>query len=137
LLLGGRSRVGMCEGEDLSRPLAWSAVPEDAVSLALTVDDPDAPVGTFTHWLAWGMSHARIWIAVRREVRWSAVARAVSDDPHVARSCLQAVERRRELVVDGRSGRPAVPDAVDLAASLQVVQPRERLVVVEPCGARG
>ena len=47
-----------CEGEDLSPPLAWGGVPEDAVSLALIVDDPDAPVGTFTHWLARGMSPA-------------------------------------------------------------------------------
>ena len=46
-----------CEGEDLSPPLAWSGVPADAVSLALIVDDPDAPVGTFTHWLAWGIAH--------------------------------------------------------------------------------
>ena len=45
-----------CAGEDLSPPLAWRAVPADAVSLALIVDDPDAPVGTFTHWLAWGIS---------------------------------------------------------------------------------
>jgi Raf kinase inhibitor-like YbhB/YbcL family protein len=45
-----------CEGEDFSPPLEWRAVPEDAVSLALIVDDPDAPVGTFTHWLAWGIN---------------------------------------------------------------------------------
>jgi Raf kinase inhibitor-like YbhB/YbcL family protein len=45
-----------CEGEDLSPPLAWTGVPADAVSLALIVDDPDAPVGTFTHWLAWGIN---------------------------------------------------------------------------------
>ena len=44
-----------CEGEDVSPPLAWSDVPEGAVSLALVVDDPDAPSGTFTHWLAWGI----------------------------------------------------------------------------------
>jgi len=45
-----------CAGEDLSPPLAWRAVPANAVSLALIADDPDAPVGTFTHRLAWGIS---------------------------------------------------------------------------------
>jgi Raf kinase inhibitor-like YbhB/YbcL family protein len=44
-----------CEGEDLSPPLAWSGTPEGTRSLALVVDDPDAPVGTFTHWLGWGL----------------------------------------------------------------------------------
>jgi len=45
-----------CAGEDLSPPLAWRAVPAGAVSLALIVDDPDAPGRTFTHWLAWGIN---------------------------------------------------------------------------------
>ena len=44
-----------CEGEDVSPPLAWSGVPEDTVSLALICDDPDAPSGTFTHWVAWAI----------------------------------------------------------------------------------
>jgi Raf kinase inhibitor-like YbhB/YbcL family protein len=44
-----------CEGDDLSPPVAWSGVPAGAVSLALIVDDPDAPGGTFTHWVAWGI----------------------------------------------------------------------------------
>jgi hypothetical protein len=47
-----------CEGEDVSPPLAWSGVPEGTVSLALVVDDPDAPSGTFTHCLAWGIDPA-------------------------------------------------------------------------------
>jgi Raf kinase inhibitor-like YbhB/YbcL family protein len=45
-----------CEGEDLSPPLAWSGAPDGTRSLALIVDDPDAPVGTFTHWLGWGLA---------------------------------------------------------------------------------
>ena len=48
------SRHG-CEGEDVSPPLRWSNVPEGTRSLALIVDDPDAPGGVFTHWIAWGL----------------------------------------------------------------------------------
>jgi Raf kinase inhibitor-like YbhB/YbcL family protein len=44
-----------CDGEDLSPPLRWTDVPEEARSLALVVDDPDAPSGVFTHWVAWGL----------------------------------------------------------------------------------
>jgi Raf kinase inhibitor-like YbhB/YbcL family protein len=47
-----------CEGEDLSPPLRWSNVPEGTRSLALVVDDPDAPSGVFTHWVAWGLDPA-------------------------------------------------------------------------------
>jgi Raf kinase inhibitor-like YbhB/YbcL family protein len=47
-----------CEGEDVSPPLRWSNVPEGTRSLALVVDDPDAPGGVFTHWLAWGLDPA-------------------------------------------------------------------------------
>lgn len=47
-----------CEGEDLSPPLSWAEVPERTAALALIVDDPDAPVGVFTHWLGWGLDPA-------------------------------------------------------------------------------
>jgi hypothetical protein len=40
-----------CDGDEVSPPLAWSGAPEDAAALALVVDDPDAPSGTFTHWV--------------------------------------------------------------------------------------
>src|SRR5690554_6138297 len=40
-----------CDGDDVSPPLTWSGVPERTASLALLVDDPDAPNGTFTHWI--------------------------------------------------------------------------------------
>jgi Raf kinase inhibitor-like YbhB/YbcL family protein len=47
-----------CEGEDMSPPLSWSDPPDGTRSLALVVDDPDAPGGTFTHWLAWDIDPA-------------------------------------------------------------------------------
>ena len=40
-----------CDGDNVSPPLAWSGVPSSASALALVVDDPDAPSGTFTHWV--------------------------------------------------------------------------------------
>jgi Raf kinase inhibitor-like YbhB/YbcL family protein len=44
-----------CDGANLSPPLSWSSPPDGTRSLALVVVDPDAPIGTFTHWLAWGI----------------------------------------------------------------------------------
>ena len=40
-----------CDGPDVSPDLAWSGVPEEAASLALICDDPDAPMGTWVHWV--------------------------------------------------------------------------------------
>jgi Raf kinase inhibitor-like YbhB/YbcL family protein len=40
-----------CDGDDISPRLTWSGVPDRARSLALVLDDPDAPRGTFTHWV--------------------------------------------------------------------------------------
>ncbi len=43
------------EGENASPPLTWSGVPDDAAELALVCEDPDAPSGTFVHWLVTGI----------------------------------------------------------------------------------
>ncbi len=44
-----------CDGPDISPPLAFGAVPDGTRSLALIVDDPDAPVGTWVHWVMWNV----------------------------------------------------------------------------------
>ena len=44
-----------CEGEDANPPLAIDRVPTGTKSLALIVDDPDAPVGLWVHWVLWNI----------------------------------------------------------------------------------
>jgi Raf kinase inhibitor-like YbhB/YbcL family protein len=44
-----------CDGEDVSPPLFWDAPPIGTGSLAIIVEDPDAPRGTFVHWIGWGL----------------------------------------------------------------------------------
>ena len=44
-----------CDGADASPPLAWTDLPAATKSLALVCDDPDAPAGTWVHWVVWDM----------------------------------------------------------------------------------
>jgi Raf kinase inhibitor-like YbhB/YbcL family protein len=45
-----------CEGEGISPELNIENIPEETKSLALIVDDPDAPHGTFDHWIMWNIA---------------------------------------------------------------------------------
>lgn len=44
-----------CDGQDVNPPLTFSNIPEQTQSLALIVDDPDAPSGDWVHWLLWNI----------------------------------------------------------------------------------
>lgn len=44
------------DGDNVSPPLEWSEVPDGTAELALICEDPDAPRGTFVHWLVAGIS---------------------------------------------------------------------------------
>ena len=44
-----------CDGINVSPPLNIEHIPEEAKCLALIVDDPDAPIGTWVHWVIWNI----------------------------------------------------------------------------------
>ena len=44
------------DGPDVSPSLEWTAVPKGTQSLAIICDDPDAPAGTWVHWVMYGLS---------------------------------------------------------------------------------
>jgi hypothetical protein len=49
-----------CDGENVSPPLAWAHPPAETKGFALVMDDPDAPSGTFTHWMLCDIPAARM-----------------------------------------------------------------------------
>lgn len=44
-----------CQGENINPPIRIDNIPENAEYIAIILDDPDAPNGTFTHWMVWDM----------------------------------------------------------------------------------
>jgi Raf kinase inhibitor-like YbhB/YbcL family protein len=52
---GPIAQVYTCDGRDVSPPLRWDNVPPGTKSFALVCDDPDAPMGTWVHWVIYGI----------------------------------------------------------------------------------
>jgi Raf kinase inhibitor-like YbhB/YbcL family protein len=69
-----------CDGPDVSPPLSWSELPAGTHSFALIMDDPDAPVGTWVHWVLY-------------------------DLPATARELAEDIPKRDELPNGARQGR--------------------------------
>jgi Raf kinase inhibitor-like YbhB/YbcL family protein len=52
-----------CDGESINPPLTIEGTPKEAKTLALIMDDPDAPRGTFDHWVVWNIAASTAKIA--------------------------------------------------------------------------
>lgn len=123
-----------CEGEDRSPELTIGNVPDDAAALAVVVDDPDAPTGTFTHWLLWNLPADTVEIpedvpqrgtvpelgdAVQGEndfgdVGYRGPCPPEGDDPHEYRFTLYVLDE--ELDAESGALRPEVQDEFDAKA---------------------
>ena len=53
---GNIPRLYTCDDQNVSLPLSWTGIPTGTVSLALIMDDPDAPAGTWVHWVLFNLS---------------------------------------------------------------------------------
>ena len=67
-------RVCTCDGDDLAPPLTWAGAPPDTRGYALLMDDPDAPSGTFTHWLLYDIP------GTASDLRTSGVGKTLRND---------------------------------------------------------
>ncbi|MFF4543767.1 YbhB/YbcL family Raf kinase inhibitor-like protein [Streptomyces sp. NPDC001406] len=108
-----------CDGEDVSPPLAFSGVPADTTGLVLMMEDPDAPHGTFTHWLAWNIGPRTTELAAGqapqgatqgrngfRKTGYGGPCPPRGDNPHHYVVTVYAADRRLDLAPD------ATPDDV-------------------------
>lgn len=120
-----------CEGADVSPELTIGDVPDDAAALAVVVDDPDAPTGTFTHWLLWNLPPDTTEIpegvaqmetlpelgGARQgendfgEIGYRGPCPPEGDSPHEYRFTLYVLDE--ELDLEAGALRPAVQDELD------------------------
>ena len=116
-----------CDGDNRSPPLGWSGVPAGTVEVALVVDDPDAPRGTYVHWIDIGLDPASTKLAEAtvppggRQVRNSAGKAAYTGpcppggSPHHYRFTIYALQRKAE--VDGDASPEAAIADIEAAAT--------------------
>ena len=53
-------RTYTCQGSNINPPLVIEDIPDGTLGLALIMDDPDAPGGTFDHWLVWNIPPVKV-----------------------------------------------------------------------------
>ncbi len=87
---GSISKKFTCEGEDVSPQLTWSNSPKGTVTFALLVDDPDAPVGNWSHWAIWNIPGES-----------QGLSEAVPKDPHLANGSVQGTNDFRRIGYNG------------------------------------
>jgi Raf kinase inhibitor-like YbhB/YbcL family protein len=108
-----------CDGRQLSPPLRWSGVPPEAKELLLAMEDPDAPNGTFVHWLVAhlpastrGLAQGRVPAGATQlqqsfgERRYGGPCPPEDDPPHHYVLTLYALDRKLAL------GATDAPDQV-------------------------
>jgi len=76
-----------CEGDNVPPPLRWDGTPPGTAEVAIVVEDPDAPSGTFVHWIAVGIEPATAGIEPETLPPGAKVLAGSSDNPTYVGPC--------------------------------------------------
>lgn len=106
-----------CEGDNVSPPLTWSGVPSRARALAVVVDDPEAPTGTFTQWVLVGLGPRRTGLAEGERPAGSITGVASSGAAEYVGPCPPDGQRHHYRFTVYALRRPAAPTVTSIRAA--------------------
>ena len=111
-----------CEGDNLSPPLAWSDVSDQAVELALVMADLEGPDGIFHHWVVVGIDPDVRSIDAGEIPEGAVVAQATSDNAAYIGPCPAEGERREYLFTLFQLDRRLdLPEGVETEEALDAI----------------
>jgi Raf kinase inhibitor-like YbhB/YbcL family protein len=122
---GGRiPKKYTCDGDDISPPLAWKDVPANVGSLALVVDDPDAPRGTFTHWVLLDVDPVTTAIEERQVPAGARQAKNSAGGAKYFGPCPPSGTHHYRFTIYALSEATGLPDGADLDEALAAIDGR-------------
>lgn len=111
-----------CDGDGVPPPLSWSGVPEGAEALALVVDDPDAPRGTFVHWVVLDLPAGTNGLDGEAVPAGAVQAKNSAGRPSYFGPCPPSGSHHYRFTVYALSRRTGLRNGADLAKALRAVQ---------------
>ncbi len=111
-----------CDGDGQSPPLAWDGVPGDAEALALVVDDPDAPRGTFVHWVVLDMPVGTTGVDADAVPSGAVQAKNSAGRPSYFGPCPPSGTHHYRFTVYALSRRTGLSDGAGLSKALRAVE---------------
>ena len=110
-----------CDGEEVSPPLAWESTSGNPRAWALVVDDPDAPDGTFVHWVVLDIPRGTRTVAEATAPAGSAQADNTAGDAGYAGPCPPSGRHRYRFTVYGLSANTGLDDGAALSDALDAI----------------
>lgn len=110
-----------CDGEEISPPLAWENRSGEPRVWALVVDDPDAPGGTFVHWVVLDIPSGTRSVAEATAPAGSAQADNTAGDAGYAAPCPPSGRHRYRFTIYGLSERTGLDDGTALDDALDAI----------------